>query len=228
MLARVVGERHPRVARIRSSFLPKPSDVVNVTVPASRSRRPTGATAVTTAPPAGVTKASAAVRSPVMISSIRRAMDGICGKLRKRNGRRSRDVKVLVTGASGLIGSALVAALDAGGHEVVRLAPDADAGPGRVRWDPAAGDVDPRALEGADAVVHLAGETVAGRWTDVKKRRILREPRVGTRLVAERSPARDRRRGCSSAPPRSASTASAATSRWTRADARATTSWPTW
>ena len=55
--------------RIRSSFLPKPSDVVKPTVPRSRSRKPIGATAVTTAPPAGVTYASAAVISPSMIRS---------------------------------------------------------------------------------------------------------------------------------------------------------------
>src|SRR4051812_38797678 len=55
---------------MRSSLRPKPSEVVNETVPASRSRRPIGATAVTTAPPAGVTYASAAVRSPPITSSI--------------------------------------------------------------------------------------------------------------------------------------------------------------
>ena len=52
----------------------------------------------------------------------------------------------------------------------MRSAPD-PAG-GRVPWDPAAGDVDAGALEGTDAVVHLAGETVAGRWTESKKARI--------------------------------------------------------
>src|SRR4051812_11925626 len=55
---------------MRSSFLPKPSEVVKPAVPASRSRRPIGATAVTTAPPAGVQYASAAVRSPPRISSM--------------------------------------------------------------------------------------------------------------------------------------------------------------
>src|ERR1700730_16266646 len=56
---------------MRSSLRPNPSDVVKPTVPAGRSRRPIGATGVTTVPPAGVTYASAAVRSPPMISSSR-------------------------------------------------------------------------------------------------------------------------------------------------------------
>src|SRR4051794_22999481 len=56
---------------MRSSFLPKPSDVVKVSCPASRSRSPIGATAVTTAPPAGVRYASAAVRAPARTRSVR-------------------------------------------------------------------------------------------------------------------------------------------------------------
>jgi uncharacterized protein (TIGR01777 family) len=94
-------------------------------------------------------------------------------------------VRVLVTGAAGLIGSALVDRLVPGGHEVVRLTRSEPARSGEYRWDPMAGQVDPAAFEGVDAVVHLAGESVAGRWTDAKKRRI-RESRVrGTRLIAE-------------------------------------------
>lgn len=59
------------------------------------------------------------------------------------------------------------------------------AGPDEYRWDPSAGDVEPAALEGLDAVVHLAGETVAGRWTDDKKERILRSRVDGTRTLSE-------------------------------------------
>ena len=59
----------------------------------------------------------------------------------------------------------------AGGHDVVRLTRSAPRGPGEFRWDPAAGEIDPAAFDGVDAIVHLAGETVAGRWTDAKKRR---------------------------------------------------------
>ncbi|MDE0342785.1 MAG: TIGR01777 family oxidoreductase [Deltaproteobacteria bacterium] len=103
-------------------------------------------------------------------------------------------MKILVTGATGLVGGALVPLLAGGGHEVVRLgrsAPEA----GDVRWDPEGGVLDAGALEGVDGVVHLAGENIAtGRWTAEKKRRI-RESRVrGTRLLAktlaglERSP----------------------------------------
>jgi uncharacterized protein len=90
-----------------------------------------------------------------------------------------------VTGSSGLVGSALVPRLAADAHEVVRLTRSDPRGPGEFRWDPMAGEVDARAFDGVDAVVHLAGESVAGRWTESKKRRI-RDSRVrGTRLIAE-------------------------------------------
>ena len=93
---------------------------------------------------------------------------------------------VLVSGASGLIGSALVPFLTTGGHRVTRLVRSPPAGEGAVFWDPAARRLDPAALEGADAVVHLAGEPIArGRWTDAKKARI-RDSRIqGTELLAE-------------------------------------------
>jgi len=95
------------------------------------------------------------------------------------------EMKIAVTGASGLVGSALVAALEDGGHRVVRLVRRQPEGDGEVRWDPAAGVLDPADLEGVDAVVHLAGESIAsGPWTRERKRRI-RDSRVdGTRLVA--------------------------------------------
>jgi len=95
-------------------------------------------------------------------------------------------VIVAVTGSSGLVGTALLPALAAGGHgalRVLRRGPAA-AGERAVHWDPAAGRIDAGALEGVDAVVHLAGESVAARWTAARKARI-RESRVGsTALLA--------------------------------------------
>ena len=96
-------------------------------------------------------------------------------------------MRILITGSSGLIGSALVSARSGRGDEVVRLVrrrEDADSS--TVYWDPAAGAIETSGLEGADAVVHLAGESIAtGRWSADKKRRI-RDSRVGgTRLLSE-------------------------------------------
>jgi len=94
-------------------------------------------------------------------------------------------MRITVSGASGLVGSALTPALRADGHTVVRLTRGTP-GPGSVAWDPAAGTIDHTALAGCEAVVHLAGENIAaGRWTAAAKARI-RESRVrGTALLAE-------------------------------------------
>lgn len=101
---------------------------------------------------------------------------------------------VAVTGASGLVGTALTALLTTGGHRVLRLVRRAPQHDDEVYWRPSAGEIDAAALEGVDAVVHLAGENVfALRWTDDKKRRI-RESRVaGTRLLAETLAGLDRK-----------------------------------
>lgn len=92
---------------------------------------------------------------------------------------------VAVTGASGLIGSAVVPMLSASSHQVTRLV-RREAGVNEVRWDPAIGRLDAARLEGVDAVVHLAGENLAaGRWSANRKRQI-RESRVqSTRLLSE-------------------------------------------
>ncbi len=97
---------------------------------------------------------------------------------------RAGPTRVAVTGSSGLIGSALVRALEGAGSTVIRLVRRAPR-PGEVRWDPAAGRIDAEGLAGVEAVVHLAGEPIAaGRWTAERKRRI-RESRVqGTGLLA--------------------------------------------
>ncbi|HTR27045.1 MAG TPA: TIGR01777 family oxidoreductase [Terriglobales bacterium] len=95
--------------------------------------------------------------------------------------------RVLVSGASGLIGSALSAALEAQGVQVVRLVRGRSS-PAEIAWDPKAKEAGAGLVasmaSGFDAVVHLAGESIAGRWTNGKKRAI-RESRVrGTRNLA--------------------------------------------
>jgi uncharacterized protein (TIGR01777 family) len=105
-----------------------------------------------------------------------------------------RDVKILVTGSTGLIGSALVPFLHARDHTVIRLVRSASKpGGGAARWDPTAGTLDRAAVEGFDAVVHLAGEDISGgTWTSAKKARI-RQSRVdGTRLLARTLASLDR------------------------------------
>ncbi len=92
---------------------------------------------------------------------------------------------VLVSGASGLVGSALVAFLASGGHAVRTLVRRDVRRPDEFRWDPATGAFDRRALAGVDAVVHLAGENVgAPRWNDARKRAIRESRLLGTELLA--------------------------------------------
>jgi uncharacterized protein (TIGR01777 family) len=77
-------------------------------------------------------------------------------------------MRIAVTGASGFVGTALVARLRSDGHTVVPLSRSAASG--TCRWDPATGELDLQALGSPDAVVHLAGESVAGgRWTHARK-----------------------------------------------------------
>lgn len=95
-------------------------------------------------------------------------------------------LRVAVTGSTGLIGSALVRSLRSDGHTVHRVVRDRSAAAaGDVYWSVVDGEIDAGALEGVDAVVHLAGEPIgARRWSDEQKRRI-RDSRVdGTRLLA--------------------------------------------
>jgi uncharacterized protein (TIGR01777 family) len=94
---------------------------------------------------------------------------------------------ILVTGASGLVGSALVLFLTTGGYRVSRLVrstPRPDQG--ELPWQPETGSIATPALEGVDAVVHLAGENIAtGRWTAEKKAKIHASRVQGTRLLCE-------------------------------------------
>ena len=94
---------------------------------------------------------------------------------------------IAVTGSTGLIGSALVASLEAGGHlvrPIVRRPPRAEKN--EIRWDPAAGTIDAAELAHVDAVVHLAGESiVAKRWTPAFKDAILNSRVQGTKLLCD-------------------------------------------
>ncbi len=86
---------------------------------------------------------------------------------------------VAITGASGMIGRQLAAVLTTGGHRVIRLVRRAEPeAADAVAWDPQSGIPDTAALEGIDAVVHLAGENIAARRWTVKQRARLRESRV--------------------------------------------------
>ena len=92
---------------------------------------------------------------------------------------------IVVSGSSGLVGSALVSSLTAGGHRVTRLVRRAPGGPD-IAWDPAEGVRDLPKLEGVDGVVHLAGENIAaGRWTEARKAEIRRSRVEGTRRLSE-------------------------------------------
>jgi uncharacterized protein len=94
-------------------------------------------------------------------------------------------MKIVIAGASGLVGSALTLSLRAAGHDVFRLvrgrAPhESD----EIAWDPAAGDIDHSRLEGAGAVINLAGENLGeGRWTAARRERILRSRVDATRTL---------------------------------------------
>jgi uncharacterized protein (TIGR01777 family) len=91
---------------------------------------------------------------------------------------------VAVTGASGLVGSSLCAFLSTAGHRVSRIGRDPETSD--ITWDPSTNTIDWSALEGLDAVIHLAGESILGlRWTRAKKRRILESRVSGTRMIAE-------------------------------------------
>ena len=106
-------------------------------------------------------------------------------------------MRVAITGVRGLIGKALAASLCADGHEVRGISrvggelqlptPTTDGGAGtqQVVWDVAAGSVDAAALEGLDAVVHLAGESIGGRWNAARKAAILSSRVDSTKLLAD-------------------------------------------
>jgi len=94
-------------------------------------------------------------------------------------------LRIAITGATGFLGTALRRHLRAAGHGVVPITRSAvAAGPEAVLWNPERGELDPAVLEGIDAVIHLAGENIAQRWSNAVKREI-RESRVrSTKLIA--------------------------------------------
>ena len=95
-------------------------------------------------------------------------------------------MRIVVSGSTGLVGSALTPVLASLGHDVVPLVRRRPAAGERVvAWDPERGTIDCDGLEGIDVAIHLAGENVFGRWSPAKKQRI-RESRVqGTRLLSD-------------------------------------------
>jgi uncharacterized protein (TIGR01777 family) len=94
-------------------------------------------------------------------------------------------MRIAITGASGLIGTALATALSGAGHDLVRLVRQDPAGPDEARWDIEAGQIDEAAQQEVRAIVHLAGENVGQRWTAGARDRILGSRVQGTRLIAE-------------------------------------------
>ncbi|MGW4632677.1 TIGR01777 family oxidoreductase [Nocardia sp. NPDC004415] len=87
-------------------------------------------------------------------------------------------MKVVIAGSSGLIGTALVAALRRDGHQVSRLVRRAAAAPDEFTWDPARAQLDERALRGADAVVNLCGASLGGRRWNGGYKQLLRDSRI--------------------------------------------------
>ena len=95
-------------------------------------------------------------------------------------------MKIAITGATGLIGSALVGELKSKGHNVHRLVRRATVSPDEIVWDPSQGEIDLSALEGMEAVIHLAGAGVGDhRWTSKYKATILNSRLLGTTTIAQ-------------------------------------------
>ena len=93
-------------------------------------------------------------------------------------------MKIVISGASGLIGTQLVTTLKSSGHEVVQLV-RRTAGAGQIMWDPKSGKLDPASLEGCDAVIHLSGAGIGDkRWSDAYRKEILDSRTATTSLLA--------------------------------------------
>jgi len=95
-------------------------------------------------------------------------------------------MKILISGSSGLVGKALVNFLSLNQHEVIKLVRKrTDLKKNEIPWDPEKKKMDLNALEGFDAVIHLAGENVSGRWTEEKKKLIENSRVAGTQLLCK-------------------------------------------
>lgn len=95
-------------------------------------------------------------------------------------------MKILISGASGMVGRALVPFLTTGGHSVIRLVRGKTADATDVRWDPVLGTIDAERLEGLDAIVHLAGENISSARWSTRQKKAIRDSRVqGTQLLCE-------------------------------------------
>ncbi len=93
-------------------------------------------------------------------------------------------MKIVISGASGLIGTQLAKTLKSSGHEVVQLV-RRTAGAGQIMWDPKSGKLDPASLEGCDAVIHLSGAGIGDkRWSDAYRKEILDSRTATTLLLA--------------------------------------------
>ncbi|MEO6955922.1 MAG: TIGR01777 family oxidoreductase [Antricoccus sp.] len=135
----------------------------------------------------GATIMSDTVQTPVPAAALRGTFiyrtAQLNGDLAAHRQWSSKPLTIAMTGASGVIGTALKAMLSTGGHRVIALTRGAAHGPDSRQWDPT--NPAPDLLDGIDAVVHLAGASIAGRFTDEHKR-VVRDSRVGpTRKLAE-------------------------------------------
>ena len=90
---------------------------------------------------------------------------------------------IAVAGSSGLVGTQVCALLETGGHTVLRMKRGADTGEGVIGWDPDKGVLNPHDLEGVDVVVHLGGASIATRFTDENKKKIMASRVDSTRLL---------------------------------------------
>lgn len=94
-------------------------------------------------------------------------------------------MRIALTGSSGLLGTALIPALVADGHSLVRLVRGKPSGPDEVAWDPAAGELDPTVLHDVHAVINLSGAPIAGRRWSAEHKALIRSSRVdATRTLA--------------------------------------------